>query len=113
MATLRGVRKPPLNFSSVIFQYVRPQRAVKCQKRFLCLSRQPASQLAFVSSDYNEIYKRSIENPTKFWGDLASNRLQWIKPFSEVMDCDMNVGKHRWFMDGLLNVSGLECTVFG
>lgn len=112
MATLRGVRKPSLKFCSTIFQHVRPQRAVKGQKRFLCLSKQSASQLAFVSSEYNEIYKRSIENPAKFWGDLASNRLQWIKPFGEVMDCDMNVGKHRWFMDGLLNVSGLVCTVF-
>lgn len=107
MAALRGVRKPPLNVSGAIF---RPQRVVKEQKRFLCSSKQP-SQLAFVSSEYNELYKRSIENPAKFWGDLASNRLEWLKPFTEVMDCDMKVGKHRWFMDGLLNVSGLICTV--
>jgi hypothetical protein len=32
--------------------------------------------------------------------------MQWIRPFTEVMNCAMNVGKYRWFMDGLLNVSG-------
>ncbi|CAB3991687.1 acetyl-coenzyme A synthetase 2-like, mitochondrial [Paramuricea clavata] len=99
MATLRGLRTTPQCFSRAIFHYS------KGQKRFLCLSKQANSQLAFVSSEYNEIYKRSIEDPDKFWGELASTRLQWIKPFTEVMDCDMNVGKHRWFMDGLLNVS--------
>jgi acetyl-CoA synthetase len=107
MATLRGARTTPQCFSRAIFRHSRPGCAIKGQKRFLCLSKQANSQLAFVSSEYNEVYKRSIEDPGKFWGELASTRLQWIKPFTEVMDCDMNVGKHRWFMDGLLNVSGL------
>ncbi len=107
MATLQGVRRIPACFSRVIFQHSRLRCALlKSQRRFLCLNKQANSQLAFVSSEYDKIYKRSIEDPAKFWSELASTRLQWIKPFTEVMDCDMNIGKHRWFMDGLLNVSG-------
>jgi acetyl-CoA synthetase len=106
MATLQSVGRTQRCFSRVISQHSRLLCAVKDQKRFLSLNKQANSQLAFVSGDHNEIYKRSIEDPAKFWSELASNRLQWIRPFTEVMDCDVNVGKHRWFMDGLLNVSG-------
>ena len=109
MATLQTFGRAQRCFSRVISQHSRLSWAGKGQKRFICLNKQANSQLAFVSGEHDEIYKRSIEEPAKFWSELAATRLQWIKPFTEVMDCDMNVGRHRWFMDGLLNVSGSVC----
>lgn len=80
--------------------------ALESTRRPLSSNKRANPELAFVSSAYEETYKRSIEDPSKFWREIASSRLQWIKPFTQVMDCDMNVGKHKWFFDGKLNVSG-------
>ena len=51
-------------------------------------------------------YKESLQNPEKFWNDLAKQRIRWIKDYSKVMDVDMNTGSIKWFQDGVLNVTG-------
>ena len=107
MASLQRARSTVRYISCAISGHSRAPSTLNGQRRFLCLSNKPSSQLAFVSSEYDEIYKRSIKDPSTFWKEQASSRLQWIKPFTKVMDCDMNIGQHRWFMDGQLNVSGL------
>jgi acetyl-CoA synthetase len=55
---------------------------------------------------YNEMYKRSIENPTEFWGE-AGKRLDWIKPYTKVKNTSFEPGKVsiKWYEDGILNVS--------
>ena len=55
---------------------------------------------------YNEMYKRSIENPTEFWGE-AGKRLDWIKPYTKVQNTSFEPGKVsiKWYEDGILNVS--------
>ena len=67
-------------------------------------------QRSSVSEDHAAIYKESLENPEAFWGDLARNRLRWMKEFDQVMDCDMNEGRLSWFNGGKLNVSGTLVT---
>ena len=62
----------------------------------------------FVDSNHDELYAESINNPERFWGTLAKERLRWMKDFHTVMDCDMNIGKISWFLGGKLNVSGNE-----
>ena len=59
-----------------------------------------------MNADYTTAYEESIENPEKFWGELAGKCLNWDKPFEKVMDCDMKEGKIQWFVGGKLNVSG-------
>ena len=59
-----------------------------------------------MNADFTTTYKESIQNPEKFWGDLARKCLRWEKPFEKVMDCDMEKGEIKWFTGGRLNVSG-------
>jgi acetyl-CoA synthetase len=55
---------------------------------------------------YNEMYKRSIENPTEFWGE-EGKRLDWIKPYTKVQNTSFEPGKVsiKWYEDGVLNVA--------
>jgi acetyl-CoA synthetase len=55
---------------------------------------------------YNEMYKRSIESPTEFWGE-EGKRLDWIKPYTKVKNTSFEPGKVsiKWYEDGVLNVS--------
>ena len=34
-------------------------------------------------AEYDEMYKRSVEDPSGFWGDIAS-QFHWEKPWDEV-----------------------------
>ena len=63
-------------------------------------------QLASVSENHAALYAESLKNPEQFWGDLARRRLRWIKEFDQVMDCDMQEGRFKWFIGGTINVSG-------
>ena len=63
-------------------------------------------QLSSVSESHAALYEESLKQPERFWGHLASRRLRWIKPFDQVMDCDMSSGHFKWFLGGTLNVSG-------
>ena len=55
---------------------------------------------------YNEMYKESISNPEKFWGNMG-NRIDWINPFTKVKNTsfshdDVSI---KWYEDGTLNIS--------
>lgn len=55
---------------------------------------------------YDEMYRRSVEQPEEFWREQAQ-RLDWITPFNDVKDVsfardDLHI---RWFADGQLNAS--------
>jgi acetyl-CoA synthetase len=54
---------------------------------------------------YDEMYRRSIEDPDGFWGDAARKELEWISPFSKVTSGGFENLDYRWFEDGMLNVS--------
>jgi len=66
---------------------------------------------AFIDKDaYRKLYKKSVEQPDKFWGKEA-NRIDWIKPFTRVKNTSFeypNVSI-KWFEDGTLNVAA-NCT---
>ena len=66
-------------------------------------------QLEHIASSNAGWYRESLCNPEQFWGDLARDRLHWVKEFDTVMDCDMTSGSHRWFIGGKINVSGEKC----
>ena len=54
---------------------------------------------------YQEMYKRSIEDPDGFWGEMGK-RIDWIKPYTKVKNTSYapdNVSI-KWYEDGTLNV---------
>jgi len=64
------------------------------------------SRRAYVKSlaEYEEIYKRSIEDPQGFWAEKAG-QLEWFKKWDEVTGGDFSRGVIRWFTGGKLNAS--------
>ena len=65
---------------------------------------QTASKNAHIPSLdlYDEIYKRSIDDPENFWAETAQ-RIHWIKPWDTVRNFDFAQGKIEWFSGGKLN----------
>ena len=61
------------------------------------------SRIASIES-YRTLYKQSIENPEKFWGEIAE-RLDWYTKWNSVRDVDFRSGKIKWFSGGILNAS--------
>ena len=56
-------------------------------------------------SKYEEMYRRSIENPEGFFGEMAEEFVDWMEPWDRVVDYDFLKGESAWFTGGKLNVS--------
>lgn len=56
-------------------------------------------------SDYQRLYRQSIEQPDTFWAEQANSFLDWSTPWSEVQRADLTTGQASWFKGGKLNVS--------
>ena len=54
-----------------------------------------------MTNAYDEAYRRSIEDPEGFWGEIAED-VRWIKKWDKVLD-DTNKPFYRWFTGGELN----------
>ncbi len=52
--------------------------------------------------EYDEIYKRSVQDPEGFWADIASD-LHWFKKWDKVLK--WNEPFAEWFVGGQLNLS--------
>ncbi len=54
---------------------------------------------------YQSMYKRSIEDPSAFWGEMGK-RVDWIKPYTKVKNVSYGPGdvSIKWYEDGTLNV---------
>ena len=52
-------------------------------------------------SKYADIHRRSIENPSEFWGEAAEG-IDWERRWDKVLD-DSNAPIYRWFTGGRLN----------
>lgn len=65
-----------------------------------------ASTALVSATTYDELYRRSINDPNGFWGE-AAQRLTWAKPFTKVKNTsyDPHNVAIRWFEDGALNVA--------
>ena len=53
---------------------------------------------------YQELYRKSIEDPDAFWGEQARENINWNHDFFQVCDSDMAEGMVAWFVGGKLNV---------
>lgn len=54
--------------------------------------------------EYKELYQKSIDDPAKFWGELAE-QLDWYKKWDKVLEYDFNKPEVKWFKGGKLNAS--------
>ncbi|MBV8417355.1 MAG: acetyl-CoA synthetase, partial [Verrucomicrobia bacterium] len=63
------------------------------------------SKNAHISSleQYQELYRKSIKNPEKFWAQQATELLVWQKKWKTVLEWKEPFVK--WFAGGKLNVS--------
>ncbi len=59
-------------------------------------------------AQYDTLYKESIDSPQTFWPRMATDFLDWLTPFKQLNDCDMQQGRIAWFIGGKLNVT-LNC----
>jgi len=55
---------------------------------------------------YNEMYKRSVEDPEGFWAEHGK-RIDWFKPFTKIKNVSYDAHNLyiKWFEDGTTNVS--------
>jgi acetyl-CoA synthetase len=55
--------------------------------------------------EYRSIYRQSVEDPERFWGQKAEELLHWQTPWRRVLNHDFQRGEIAWFEGGKLNVS--------
>jgi acetyl-CoA synthetase len=63
-----------------------------------------AAQAHIDAAQYQEMYKRSVDDPEGFWAEQAEKFVSWYKPWSKVLEWDFNEGKISWFEGAELNV---------
>ncbi len=56
------------------------------------------------AAQYHEQYKKSVENPEAFWGDIASSFL-WKKPWDKTLSWNFKDPEIKWFEGGRLNIT--------
>lgn len=54
--------------------------------------------------EYHSAYKKSVDDPEAFWGDIASNFL-WKKKWDKVLSWDFTKPEIKWFEGGKLNIT--------
>jgi acetyl-CoA synthetase len=54
--------------------------------------------------DYQQQYKKSVEDPEGFWGEVAQE-FEWKKPWTKVLDWNFEEPNVRWFVGGKLNIT--------
>lgn len=65
------------------------------------------SKRAYIKSmkEYEQIYKRSIEDPEGFWSEMAEKNLTWFKKWDKVLEWSFEKPEIKWFIGGKLNAS--------
>jgi len=66
-----------------------------------------AAQANVTAEQYEDMYKRSVEDPAGFWGEQAESYLTWFKKWDKVLDWSFNQDDLHinWFKGGTLNVA--------
>ena len=56
------------------------------------------------TTDYQQEYKRSVENPEAFWAEVAQDFV-WKKKWDKVLEWDFHKPEVKWFIGGKLNIT--------
>jgi acetyl-CoA synthetase len=54
--------------------------------------------------EYKSVYKKSVENPEGFWGEVAS-QFHWSKPWESVLNWEFKTPKVAWFRGAKTNIT--------
>jgi len=54
--------------------------------------------------DYQQTYKKSVEQPEEFWAGIASH-FNWRKPWDEVLEWNFEEPNVKWFTGAKLNIT--------
>ncbi|MGH8578831.1 MAG: acetate--CoA ligase [Gammaproteobacteria bacterium] len=64
------------------------------------------SQTAHIDeARYRQMYRLSIEDPERFWGEQAQLFVSWFKPWRRVLDWDYSRAHIRWFEGAKVNAA--------
>ncbi|KPK36551.1 MAG: 3-hydroxypropionyl-CoA synthetase [Nitrospira bacterium SG8_35_1] len=55
--------------------------------------------------EYEKMYKKSVEDPEGFWGEIAEKNITWFKKWDKVLEYDFHKPEIKWFVGGKLNAS--------
>jgi len=56
-------------------------------------------------AEYETMYKRSVDDPEGFWGEIAEKNITWFKKWDKVLEYDFQKPDIKWFLGGKLNAS--------
>ena len=56
-------------------------------------------------SDYIKSYKSSVENPERFWEEIAEEHFLWKKKWNSVLQWDFTKPEVKWFDGAKLNIT--------
>ena len=62
-------------------------------------------KIAYISSkeEYDDLYRRSIEDADNFWAEQAREYLSWYKEWDSVLEWDFEKADIKWFKGGKIN----------
>ena len=65
------------------------------------------SKKAYVKNikEYEDMYRRSIQDPEGFWSEQAEKMLLWYKKWSRTLEYNFEKPEIKWFIGGKLNAS--------
>ncbi|TVM14108.1 acetate--CoA ligase [Oceanidesulfovibrio indonesiensis] len=65
------------------------------------------SDKAYITSmeQYEEIYKRSMEDPDGFWAERSEELIHWFKKWDSVSDYDLHKPEVKWYVGGKTNIA--------
>ena len=55
-------------------------------------------------SEYKKAYKKSVEEPEKFWDKIAGNFV-WQKKWDKTLEYNFEQADFKWFQGGQLNIT--------
>jgi len=54
---------------------------------------------------YEEIYKKSVEDPEGFWAEIAEKNISWYRKWDRVLEYNFEKPEIKWFLGAQLNVA--------
>ncbi|PKP43866.1 MAG: acetate--CoA ligase [Bacteroidetes bacterium HGW-Bacteroidetes-13] len=54
---------------------------------------------------YFKQYKKSVQNPEKFWNKIADENFVWFQKWNNVLEYDLTEANCKWFLNAKLNIT--------
>jgi acetyl-CoA synthetase len=55
--------------------------------------------------EYFQVYRKSVQNPEQFWGEIAEEHFVWRKKWTHVLSWDFKKPEVKWFEGAKLNIT--------